>query len=740
MVKFLKITAVILAGFAVFAGALTLTFFVLTKDARLDESKLLSVDTGITVFDSDGEEIANASATGKRKTVPIENLRQHTVQAFIASEDRTFYSHKGLNGKRMLKALYKNIVSRSFKEGASTISQQLVKNTHLSGNKTIKRKLNEIRLTKALEKRYSKDEILEMYLNTIYFGHNCFGLESASEFYFDKSAENLTLEESAALVGLLTSPNNYSPFKNPDKCLKRRNLVLKAMAECGYITENQYEQSIKKPLNAVKKAENNRNSDYLNAVFDELEDIDLNFYKLTEGCKIYTYLDGDLQDFIENIKYPCDNSVIITTNTGTVSAYKSTIGNVKRQPASTIKPFAVYAPAIEEKLVSPYTRILDEKIDFDGYSPENHDKKYHGYVTVSDSVAMSYNVPAVKTLNTLTLERAEKYLNKMDIRLGEGEKNLALALGGMEHGLTLKQIADCTSTFANSGIYKPSRFINKIISSDGTTLYEAQTSPVRVFSEGTSSLMNDVLIQTSKTGTAKKLKNFNFDIASKTGTCGTESGNTDAYSINCTSENCIGVWLGDKENNRLKVTGGKDCCEISKQIIEKLYKNHTPQNLETDKGTEKIDIDAEEYYESNKTVIADKISPKLNIITVKTLMGNAPKETSTRFSEPVILPPEISIKNNVVNIDLRHAKYYSYLIKRNKNGIKTVIFDGKWMKTVTDVPENGVYEYTVTPYYFDGKIKHFGKEIYLPSVKIGESSKTPQIKVPDIANDEWYNM
>ena len=127
----------------------------------------------------------------------------------------------------MLKALFKNITSASFKEGASTISQQLIKNTHLSNDKTIRRKLNEIRLTKQLEKRYEKDEILEMYLNTIYFGHNCYGLQSAAQFYFDKKAENLSLNESATIVGLLTSPNNYSPFKNPEKCLKRRNTVLK---------------------------------------------------------------------------------------------------------------------------------------------------------------------------------------------------------------------------------------------------------------------------------------------------------------------------------------------------------------------------------------------------------------------------------------------------------------------------------------------------------------------------------
>lgn len=741
MIKFIKITGSILASIAVIFAAMILTFLVITKDARLDESRLLSVETGIFVLDAKGEEIANASLTGKRKTVQIEKLQPHTVNAFIASEDRTFYRHNGLNYKRMLKALYKNVTSHSFKEGASTISQQLVKNTHLSGDKTIKRKLKEIKLTKELERKYSKDEILEMYLNTIYFGHNCFGIESAAEFYFDKSAENLTLEESAVLVGLLSSPNNYSPFKNPERSLSRRNLVLKAMADCGYISQNQYSESVKKPLEAVKKTtESNRNSDYLNAVFDELEDVDLNFYQLTEGCKIYTYLDLDLQNFIENIQFPCDNSVIITSNSGTVCAYKSTIGNVKRQPGSTIKPFAVYAPAIEEKIISPYTRILDEKVNFDGYSPENHDNKYHGYVSVADSVAMSYNVPAVKTLNTLTVDHAEKYLNAMNVKLEDGEKNLALALGGMKHGLTLKQITDCTATFANSGIFSPSRFISKIVTHDGKVIYRASATPSRVFTEGTSSLINEILIQTTKKGTAKKLKNFSYDIATKTGTCGNEAGNTDAYSINYTTENCIGVWLGDKDNSRLKISGGKDCCEIAGKIIQKLYISHNPKNLETEKGTKKIEIDAEEYFDNNKIIIADSLSPKLNVISFKTLSGTEPKEISTKFSSPVIISPEISIKNNIVNIELYQTKYYSYVIKRIQNDQNTVIYDGKWKNSIIDIPENGIYSYSVTPYYFDGINKHFGQEIILPSVNVNKNKGSPQVKIPDIAKDDWYNM
>ena len=217
MNKFLKISLIGALSFLIMLSALFCTYLIITKDAVLDHDKLSKPSQNITIFDENGNEITNASTANKHKSVKLSDLDETCINAFIASEDRNFYSHNGLNYGRMIKALFKNIAAGAFKEGASTISQQLIKNTHLSQDKTIKRKLNEIRLTKQLEKAYSKDEILEMYLNTIYFGHNCYGLQSAAEFYFDKKAENLSLTESATLVGLLTSPNNYSPFKNPEK-------------------------------------------------------------------------------------------------------------------------------------------------------------------------------------------------------------------------------------------------------------------------------------------------------------------------------------------------------------------------------------------------------------------------------------------------------------------------------------------------------------------------------------------
>ena len=230
----LAATALLLTGLVIFNC--------ITADAKLDKNKLINYGQTITIYDDSGQKIQSSSIEGNRNTVLVCDLKEHTKNAFISSEDRKFYSHNGLNYGRMVKALFKNIASFSFKEGASTISQQLIKNTHLSNDKTLSRKLKEIKLTRQLERAYSKDEILEMYLNTIYFGHSCYGLQSAAKFYFDTDAENLTLTQSATLAGLLTSPNNYSPFKNPEKCLTRRNIVLNSMRECSFISDAEYKK------------------------------------------------------------------------------------------------------------------------------------------------------------------------------------------------------------------------------------------------------------------------------------------------------------------------------------------------------------------------------------------------------------------------------------------------------------------------------------------------------------------
>lgn len=282
-----------------------------------------------------------------------------------------------------------------------------------------------------------------------------------------------------------------------------------------------------------------------------------------------------------------------------------------------------------------------------------------------------------------------------------------------------------------------SKFIKQIVDKNGKVIYKNEVKSYPVFSKGTSSLMNEMLIEVSKSGTGKKLKDFKFDIATKTGTNGTTKGNTDAYAVSYTSEHTLAVWLGDKENKKLNITGGNECCKIIKEILEKLYSDHTPPALNTTEGTTEIELDREEYNSNNKIVLADSLCPKLNLLKVKVLKGNEPKEKSTRFTSPTIQKPEISIDKNLISIILCQTKYYSYLIKRQSDGKNTVIYDGVWQEQITDTPKIGCYTYSVTPYYFDGNINHYGTEIILPQVIIADKRDGKQL--PNIVNKDWFN-
>ena len=248
-----------------------------------------------------------------------------------------------------------------------------------------------------------------------------------------------------------------------------------------------------------------------------------------------------------------------------------------------------------------------------------------------------------------------------------------------------------------------------------------------------------MLIETTKSGTGKMLKDLNFDIATKTGTCGNEDGNTDAYAVSYTSRHCFAIWLGDKDNKRSNITGGNDCCKLMKTILQSTYAEEAPKPLDTKTGTTTLNIDREEYELNNKIIIADPICPKLNLQSVKVLSGNEPKQTSTRFTVPTIPSPTISVVNNQVNIGLCHTKYYSFIVKRSKNGTKTSIYDGEWQKTITDDPPEGRYTYSVTPYFKSGETVYMGKEIELPMINIGQTNPI-QNKVPDIVHKNWYDQ
>lgn len=727
----------ILAGTLVAFGY----YFAVTKDVALAPQKLLLSEKNITLYDKDLERIQGVSVCFDQ-TVNVDKLSDTTVHAFVDTEDKRFFTHNGFDYKRIAKAFLNNAKTFSFKEGASTISQQLIKNTHLSQEKTLKRKLQEWKLTRTLERNYSKTEILEKYLNTIYFGHNCFGLYSASEFYFGKSPDALTLGEAAVLAGLVKSPNNYSPFKNPQKCLSRKIGVLTAMQRNGSITAQEKATATAETL-PDSPSTVAQNDGYLQFVFDELTEIaETKNFTVGGNIEIYTYLDKALQQETETIAKnvgSTDISVVIAdTERGGFKAAYSSLGNVPRLPGSLIKPLAVYAPALEEGLLSPATPVLDDPVDYHGYRPENYDKKYHGYVSVRECVAKSLNIPAVKTLSALGTKKSAEYLRKMRLTVPEDDLSLSLALGGMKNGFSLTDLVQAYCVFPNEGEFSLVGFIDKIVI-NGTTVYRKEKQEQRVFGKDTSYLMTDMLCTAAKQGTAKKLRGFDFDIAAKTGTVGTKVGNTDAYALSFTSKDCLGVHLGKRDNGAIEETGGGKPCDVLLALNRFLYDTQPPDPFSVPNGVRKVRLDKHAYYDTHTLELADELSPKEYQFSEWFKTSAIPQKQSTAFSNPCIAEPKISVKDGKVTLsfeeDFTHS--YHYKIERtdyatHSNYVKhSTLYSGEYLSEFIDenIQDDIVYQYSITPFYKN----HAGVTVTLP--RVTSASNNP----PSILEKDWWN-
>lgn len=725
----MKRTAIILSSILGVLSAIVIAafiyYFAVTAGMRLNGERLTLSTESIRIYDS---EDALVQTAGKRQATAFEKLPQYLPNAFVAVEDKRFYSHNGFDYKRMGKAVLKNISSFSFREGASTISQQLIKNTHLSGEKTIKRKLKELKLTRALEAHYSKEQILELYLNSIYFGHSAFGIENAASLYFGKSAGELSPAESAMLAALVKSPNRYSPFRDAEKCLSRRNFVLKLMYEQEYLTQEEYSSAVQEPLPTQPHESEQAGNSYCARVYEELFELFPEYKSDLLNLRVYTYLDADLQTELEKTEAQSDVCALVRDNqTHGLKAYYSTAGTISRLPASTIKPLLVYAPALEDNIIAPATPILDEPVNFNGYSPSNYGNTFGGYMSARYALAHSVNVPAVKIFNSLGAEKACAYMKKMNLSIEEDDYSLALALGGMKKGFTLLQLADAYATFAAEGEFTPSCTIRRVEDESGKLLYEQKPAPRKVFSPDVSFLINDMLQTTATEGTAKKLRSLNFPVCAKTGTNGNGEKNLDAYTISYTRDDTVAVWLGNRDNSSIKATGGGLPANIALNIYKALYTSHTPSAFPSCNEVKKLSFDREEYEKNHTIMLSDPAAPRLFELSDYFRKSALPQGVSTRFSCPVIQNPTISAKNGAVQIVLCHAEYYDYIVKRKNKGITEVIYEGKYRERIIDnsVRAGESYEYTVIPVYNGTE----GESVTLPPVNIAPKNDLP---------DDWW--
>ncbi len=713
--------------FAVLAGVICLRYFRKSDGfVQFDSSKLNQVYTALTVLDDDGQALAEPLYINNYKQIPLAALHDYTYNAFVAVEDKRFFSHHGIDERRIVGALLHNLRSRSYKEGASTISQQLIKNTHLDNSKTIRRKINEMMLAKELEKAYSKEEILEMYINTIYFGRNAYGIESAANVYFNKSASELSLAESAVLAGMIKAPNVYAPDKNTDRCKSRRDTVLRLMLEQEFVDFDEFDSACKEEIHYCPQTlRPERNYMYL-VMQEACRLLNMTPQQLAKSdFVIETYYDPEIQRQLVDMARsdstmtsggdPADLSAILLDNCGGIEAciLKGETAGTRRQVGSALKPIAVYAPALNEKIITQASPILDEETDFNGYRPTNA-SGYNGWTTVKYAVAKSLNVPAVKTLNALTLPISEQYLEQFGI---SGKQDLSLALGNAQGGMDIFTLAKCYATLANDGRCNDIGFIKNIYSTHGL-IYTREPKNKRIFRSGANYLMTDMLVNTVNVGTAKALKNGKYQIAAKTGTVGDQKGNTDALVAGYTTEHTFVSWYsGDLPNS---VNGATAPCEFSQKLLKYVYAKHTPTDFLPPSSVVRLDIDKDDLYDNQLVTKCDSGEKFWFDI------GNQPKQTIVKERYDYV--PDIHSDSNRIQVTLPQTDGEWRLYRRTESGNELLSM------------EKGEYRCTIdADTTFFAELYKKNKLVYTTppiTVYFCESDTTPR-HFPDLT-DFWY--
>jgi penicillin-binding protein 1A len=524
--------------------------------------------------------------------VSLKDLPPYLPKAFIAIEDRRFYSHYGVDPFGIARAAVANILHRGVSQGGSTLTQQLAKNLFLTQERTLLRKLQEAELALWLEHKHSKTEILELYLNRVYFGSGAYGVEAAAQRYFGKPASNVTIAEAAMLAGLVKSPTRLAPNRNPEGAEARAKLVLAAMADAGFITDAQAQAAITKPSYAVKAVGAgtiNYVADWIGEVLDDLVG------PIEQSIVVETSIDPKLQSSAEiavidelaakSVKFNVSQGALVAmTPDGAVRAmvggrnyaesqYNRAVTS-KRQPGSAFKPF-VYLTAIEAGL-TPDTVRQDAPIDVKGWKPENFGHEYLGPVTLTQALAMSLNTVAVR----VGLEVGAKNVVRTAHRLGISSKleaNASIALGTSEVSLT--ELVGAYAPFANGGLGVSPHVVNKIRTVEGNrVVYSRPPDQLgHVIDPRNVAMMNTMMQETLLSGTAHKAEIPGWMAAGKTGT---SQDYRDAWFIGYTAQLVTGVWLGNDDNSPTKkATGGGLPVEVWSRFMRSAHQGIQPVAL-----------------------------------------------------------------------------------------------------------------------------------------------------------------
>ncbi len=612
---FLKVfLSIILIGVLVLTGLVIGVFSGIidtTKSLNIDEYNL-DLSSYVYCIDSEtGEyvEYERLYADENRVWADLDEIPRHVQLAAVAIEDERFYSHSGVDFKSTFKAAFNYFLKNSTSRGGSTITQQLVKNLTGDSEKNVTRKLQEMLRAIQLEKKLSKDEILELYLNSIYLSQGCNGLRSATMFYFDKDVSELSIAEGAALVGITQYPTQYDPLLHPENNKEKQKLVLKKMYDLEFITKEEYEDALEEELKFTANANSSSMSkqsyfvdEIIREVINDLQDE----YGYTEsvatkmlysgGLKIYSTVDPDIQKVVdkvfsnpENLKagnkgVPQASMCVMDPYTGEVKALVGGFGEKEgtltlnratgtlRQPGSTIKPISVYAPAFEKGIIKPDSVYKDKEITIAGWSPKNHYSGFKGNVSIKYAIDLSINTVPVQVLQELGVEESYKFLTqKLGVTsLIPDDKSLAsLALGGLTKGISNMELTAAYCAFANDGVYNTPITYTKVYDGNGNVILTKKTKTNVAMKTSTARTINGLLKSVCDVGTGTPARfNSKYTIAGKTGTTDDDK---DRWFVGYTPYYCAAVWVGYDIPSSLSFYGANPTIPLWKKVMSEVH-------------------------------------------------------------------------------------------------------------------------------------------------------------------------
>jgi penicillin-binding protein 1A len=648
-------------------GIATFAYFI--KDTPpLDEAKIKD-PLSSTVYDMNGHKIAELGGH-KRTYISYKDIPKVLEDAVLATEDARFYEHHGVDFVRLAGAVVANVKEGFGSEGGSTITQQVVKLTFLSSEKTLKRKAQEAWLALRLEQKYSKHEILEMYFNKIYYSDGIYGVAKAAEYYFGKTnLKDLTLPEAALLAGMPQSPNNYNPYDHPEAAKKRRDVVLSLMAKHGFITKEEAEKAKQVPIKSmlVERKKHNNSIPYdsfIDEVIKEVTD-QANVNVFEDGLKIYTTLDQDAQKYVEDLlnsdtlftnKKDLQSAIaLIDTKTGEIRALGGgrhrenvTFGfnyaiQPVGQPGSSIKPILDYGPAIEYLKWSTAHQIVDEPYSYSNGKPiRNADRRYLGPITMRYALAKSRNIPALKAFQAVGKERAKEFANRLGMGLDEVHE--AYAIGGLENRVSPLQMAGAYSAFGNNGVYIKPHAVTKIVFPDGTEM-NLKPKPKKVMKDYTAYMITDMLKSVVQYGTGTLANVPGLHIAGKTGTTNypseiarkyglSERAVPDSWFVGYTPNYTAAVWTGfSKRSSTADLTDREQ--KISRLLFKRVISHIDDggSDFKMPKSVVKLPIKKG----SNPPKLASKYTPESEVTYECFVRGTEPTEVA-KDDGPETLP------------------------------------------------------------------------------------------------------